>query len=126
MRARAGAVVRRIVPSSASIAAAPSPIRCPLGRSRNLNLDGARSLSTTKSLAYAAITNPNPPLGEKNASNDVPSRIGLIGARGYTGQGLIDLFDKHPYMDLRHVSSRELAGQELKGYAKRKIIYDNL
>ncbi|CAH0049032.1 unnamed protein product [Clonostachys solani] len=29
-------------------------------------------------------------------------------------------------MDLRHVSSRELAGQELKGYDKRKIIYENL
>ncbi|KAJ3527359.1 hypothetical protein NM208_g10743 [Fusarium decemcellulare] len=29
-------------------------------------------------------------------------------------------------MDLRHVSSRELCGQELKGYTKRKIIYENL
>ncbi|VUC33290.1 unnamed protein product [Clonostachys rosea] len=75
---------------------------------------------------YATTTNPNPPLGKKNASNDVPSRIALIGARGYTGQALIDLLNKHPYMDLCHVSSRELAGQELKGYEKRKIIYENL
>ncbi|KAJ2959588.1 hypothetical protein NQ176_g11107 [Zarea fungicola] len=29
-------------------------------------------------------------------------------------------------MDLRHVSSRELNGQELQGYTKRKIIYENL
>ena len=29
-------------------------------------------------------------------------------------------------MDLAYVSSRELAGQELKGYTKRKIIYGNL
>ena len=29
-------------------------------------------------------------------------------------------------MDLRHVSSRELAGQKLKGYEKRYIIYENL
>ena len=29
-------------------------------------------------------------------------------------------------MDLRHVSSRELAGQKLKGYNKRDIIYENL
>lgn len=29
-------------------------------------------------------------------------------------------------MDLRHVSSRELAGQKLKGYDKREIIYENL
>ncbi|CAG9937498.1 unnamed protein product [Clonostachys rosea f. rosea IK726] len=75
---------------------------------------------------YATTTNPNPPLGKKNASNDVPSRIALIGARGYTGQALIDLLNNHPYMDLCHVSSRELAGQELKGYDKRKIIYENL
>ena len=29
-------------------------------------------------------------------------------------------------MDLQHVSSRELDGQELKGYTKRKVIYENL
>ena len=29
-------------------------------------------------------------------------------------------------MDLRHVSSRELAGQKLKGYDKRDITYENL
>ncbi|KAM4065331.1 NAT, n-acetyltransferase, of n-acetylglutamate synthase domain-containing protein [Hirsutella rhossiliensis] len=75
---------------------------------------------------FATTTNPNPPLGKKNASNTVPTRVGLIGARGYTGQALIDLLNAHPSMDLRHVSSRELAGQELKGYTKRKIIYENL
>ncbi|OTB04375.1 hypothetical protein M426DRAFT_58552 [Hypoxylon sp. CI-4A] len=75
---------------------------------------------------YSNTTNPNPPFGKKHASNDVPSRIGLIGARGYTGQALIDLFNAHPFMDLRHVSSRELAGQELQGYTKRKIIYEHL
>ncbi|KAF7536373.1 hypothetical protein G7Z17_g13060 [Cylindrodendrum hubeiense] len=73
-----------------------------------------------------ATTNPNPPLGKKNASNEVPARVGLIGARGYTGQALIDLLNSHPFMDLKHVSSRELAGTELQGYTKRKIIYENL
>ncbi|OAQ67170.1 protein arg-6, mitochondrial precursor [Pochonia chlamydosporia 170] len=94
----------------------------------------ARTYSTSSSpfqnaaqrRGYATTTNPNPPFGKKNASNDVPSRVGLIGARGYTGQALIDLLNAHPYMDLRHVSSRELAGQELQGYSKRKIIYENL
>lgn len=75
---------------------------------------------------FATTTNPNPPLGKKNASNTVPARVALIGARGYTGQALISLLNSHPYMDLRHVSSRELAGQELPGYTKRKIIYENL
>jgi N-acetyl-gamma-glutamyl-phosphate reductase/acetylglutamate kinase len=83
-------------------------------------------IASQQQRGYAATTNPNPPLGKKNASNDVPSRIGLIGARGYTGQALVELLNNHPYMDLRHVSSRELAGQELQGYSKRKITYENL
>lgn len=75
---------------------------------------------------YATTTNPNPPLGNKNSSNTRPSKIALVGARGYTGKALIDLLNKHPNMDLRHVSSRELAGQKLKGYEKRDITYENL
>lgn len=73
-----------------------------------------------------ATTNPNPPLGIKNKEKDYPSKVALIGARGYTGQALIDLLNRHPNMDLCHVSSRELAGKELKGYEKKKIIYENL
>ncbi|KAJ5825348.1 hypothetical protein N7474_002486 [Penicillium riverlandense] len=73
-----------------------------------------------------ATTNPNPPLGEKNASNTQPAKVALIGARGYTGQALINLLNAHPNMDLRHVSSRELAGKKLQGYDKREIIYENL
>ncbi|KAI8672566.1 hypothetical protein LRP88_02923 [Fusarium phalaenopsidis] len=98
----------------------------PRATSGNTYIAQARFLSSTGRLSYAINTNPNPPLGKRNASNDVPSRIGLIGARGYTGQALIDLLNEHPNMDLRHVSSRELCGQELKGYSKRKIIYENL
>lgn len=78
------------------------------------------------SRTYGTTTNPNPPLGSKNSSNTKPARIALIGARGYTGQALINLLNAHPYMDLRHVSSRELAGQQLKGYNKREITYENL
>lgn len=71
-------------------------------------------------------TNPNPPLGIKNREKDYPAKVALIGARGYTGKALVDLLNKHPNMDLCHVSSRELAGQELKGYEKKKIIYESL
>ena len=73
-----------------------------------------------------ATTNPNPPLGIKNREKDYPSRVAIIGARGYTGQALIDMMNRHPNMDLRHVSSRELAGKKLKGYNKKEIIYENL
>ncbi|TPX10596.1 uncharacterized protein E0L32_008482 [Thyridium curvatum] len=72
------------------------------------------------------MTNPNPPLGKKNATNKQPARVALIGARGYTGQSLIALINSHPSMELRHVSSRELAGQPLEGYDKSDIIYENL
>ncbi|KAL7268122.1 Protein arg-6, mitochondrial [Rhizina undulata] len=77
---------------------------------------------------FASSTNPNPPLGEKNASNTRPSKVALIGARGYTGQALIHLINSHPYFELTHVSSRELAGKKLEGYTKggKEIIYQNL
>lgn len=75
---------------------------------------------------YVTQTNPNPPYGKKNASKSQPARVALIGARGYTGQELIRLLDSHPNMDLRHVSSRELAGTKLEGYNKRDVIYENL
>jgi N-acetyl-gamma-glutamyl-phosphate reductase/acetylglutamate kinase len=81
---------------------------------------------STSSRGYATTTNPNPPLGNKNSSNTQPAKVALIGARGYTGQALINLLNAHPNMDLRHVSSRELAGQKLKGYEKRDITYENL
>lgn len=91
----------------------------------------ARRPRATRSIAassrgYATTTNPNPPFGSKNSSNEKPAKVALIGARGYTGQNLIALLNSHPNMDLRYVSSRELAGQKLKGYSKRDITYTNL
>ncbi len=80
----------------------------------------------SSSRGYATTTNPNPPFGKKHSSNTQPAKVALIGARGYTGQALINLLNGHPHMDLRHVSSRELAGQKLKGYTKRDITYENL
>ncbi|ODM21075.1 Protein arg-6, mitochondrial [Aspergillus cristatus] len=105
------------------------------------SLEQTRTFSTTTNVLRAArssfrptlngvrtyaTTNPNPPLGEKNNSNTRPSKVALIGARGYTGQALISLINAHPHLDLRHVSSRELAGKKLQGYDKREIIYENL
>lgn len=126
MRGVTRQVVRPLVTSmSASSSSSPSIAgRRQTLTSRNVS---TKFLATPRRQArgYATTANPNPPLGKKNASNDVPSRVALIGARGYTGQALIDLLNEHPNMDLRYVSSRELAGQELQGYNKRKIIYEN-
>lgn len=69
-------------------------------------------------------SNPNPPRVE--ATNNSKSKVGLIGARGYTGQNLIQLIDKHPNLELSYVSSRELNGQKLNGYNKDNLVYSNL
>ncbi|PPJ53427.1 hypothetical protein CBER1_00266 [Cercospora berteroae] len=87
---------------------------------RHIRTDGLQQVRTY------STTNPNPPLGVKNREKDYPSKVALIGARGYTGKALVDLLNKHPNFDLCHVSSRELKGQELKGYDKKKIIYESL
>jgi len=79
-----------------------------------------------KGRTFVTQTNPNPPYGKGNASKSQPARVALIGARGYTGQELVRLLDSHPNMDLRHVSSRELAGQKLEGYNKREVTYESL
>ncbi|KAG5640951.1 hypothetical protein DXG03_006540 [Asterophora parasitica] len=60
------------------------------------------------------------------ATNGEPKRVGLIGARGYTGQALTTLLSSHPHLDLTHVSSRQLAGYPLVGYTKSAIDYSNL
>ncbi|CAH2354069.1 protein Arg5p,6, mitochondrial [[Candida] railenensis] len=69
-------------------------------------------------------TNPNPP--KRESTNNQKLKVALIGARGYTGQNLISMIDKHPYLELSHVSSRELSGQKLQGYNKDNIVYSNL
>lgn len=69
-------------------------------------------------------TNPNPPLREGKTTKK--SKVALIGARGYVGQNLISLIDKHPHLQLSLVSSRELKGQKLAGYNKDNIVYSNL
>ncbi|PLW51031.1 hypothetical protein PCASD_02423 [Puccinia coronata f. sp. avenae] len=53
-------------------------------------------------------------------------KIGLIGARGFTGSQLVSLINGHPKLALAHVSSRELAGQRLANYDKAEMMYENL
>ncbi|KIM43485.1 hypothetical protein M413DRAFT_25849 [Hebeloma cylindrosporum] len=90
--------------------------------------NGTRSFSTMvrrpfngvpgSSRGYATAA-PTPPSSE-------PKRLGLIGARGYTGQALTTLLSGHPFLNLTHVSSRQLAGYPLEGYTKDSITYSNL
>merc|ERR1711881_49810 len=98
---------------------------------RRINARGTNGLSSRSKRAgiearaanvlargYATSTNPNPPFGNKQKSRDWPAKVALIGARGYTGQALIDLLNNHPNMDLRHgvckpfVDAIDAAGKE--------------
>lgn len=83
-----------------------------------------RGLHTTARRFLDSTKNPNPPIIE--GSNSSKAKIALIGARGYTGQNLIQLIDNHPNLELSYVSSRELNGQKLQGYNKDNIVYSNL
>lgn len=118
------------IASGAGASATVSQQKRSFSTSSNANALRAARRRPAVGAAYAtrsySTTNPNPPLGEKNYSNTQPSKVALIGARGYTGQALINLLNAHPHMDLRHVSSRELAGKKLQGYDKREITYENL
>jgi len=60
------------------------------------------------------------------APAEEPKRLALIGARGYTGQALTMLLSGHPFLNLTHVSSRQLAGYPLEGYTKAPATYSNL
>jgi len=92
--------------------------------SKKLNHTPAFPPKTFGVRTFATETNPNPPLRE--GTNTKKSRVALIGARGFTGQNLISMINTHPYLDLTHVSSRELQGKKLEGYTKRNITYENL
>ncbi|CCK72779.1 bifunctional acetylglutamate kinase/N-acetyl-gamma-glutamyl-phosphate reductase KNAG_0L01590 [Huiozyma naganishii CBS 8797] len=70
---------------------------------------------------YSTRSTPKP-----EGTNTKKGRIALIGARGYTGQNITALINNHPHFEIAHVSSRELKGQKLQGYAKGEVIYENL
>ncbi|KAF7377940.1 Acetylglutamate kinase ARG6 [Mycena sanguinolenta] len=89
--------------------------------------NGTRAYSTTAprrgARGYATVAEPPAPTGP--VSTEV-KRLGLIGARGYTGQALTTLLSSHPHLELSHVSSRQLAGLHLGGYTKARVTYSNL
>ncbi|KAF8908189.1 acetylglutamate kinase ARG6 [Gymnopilus junonius] len=87
---------------------------------------GTRVYST---LARRAFRTPGSSRGYATSATPTttePKRLGLIGARGFTGQALTTLLSNHPYLNLSHVSSRQLAGRPLEGYTKDTITYSNL
>jgi len=86
--------------------------------------NGTRTYSTLargmpgSTRGYATAAQPAPSVEHK--------RLALIGARGYTGQALTTLLSGHPFLNLTHVSSRQLAGYPLEGYTQSPVRYSNL
>ncbi|KZT60494.1 putative ARG6-n-acetyl-gamma-glutamyl-phosphate reductase [Calocera cornea HHB12733] len=79
--------------------------------------------------SHSASGTPFSPTGSRRSYSTgtaSPMRLGLIGARGFTGTALTSLLSQHPLLELAHVSSRELAGQPLTSYTKRPVVYENL
>ena len=102
-----------------------------LGSSTGTGADATRAFSTMAHRSFSTRT-PGSSRGYATAAPEAtptsiePKRLGLIGARGFTGQALTSLLSGHPYLDLSHVSSRQLAGYPLEGYTKAPITYSNL
>ncbi|PVV00531.1 hypothetical protein BB560_005086 [Smittium megazygosporum] len=59
-------------------------------------------------------------------ASSAPKNVGIIGARGYTGNELINLLNDHPNFNLSYVSSRELCGKKVSSYTKSNLNYTNL
>jgi len=108
----------RIDRSYLPVGPSASPIRpsSPPSGSRPYSTLVRRALGSVRSYATAA----------QPVASTVQKRLALIGARGYTGQTLTTLLSGHPFMNLTHVSSRQLAGQSLEGYTKAPISFSNL
>ncbi|KAJ2006544.1 hypothetical protein H4R26_001309 [Coemansia thaxteri] len=89
---------------------------------------GSRCYSTMARRQFGALPGSAPAgrHGYATAASSSPVRVGLIGARGYTGRELIKLIDAHPQFELAYVSSRELAGQPVPNYTKAPLNHVNL
>jgi len=104
----------------------------PVGPSPKPHREQARSFSTLARRPIGALSGFGSGRGYATAihpattSSSDKKRVALIGARGFTGQAVVSLLDTHPYLELSHVSSRQLAGQRLDGYSRSAVTYSNL
>ncbi|KAI0794861.1 hypothetical protein C8Q75DRAFT_847984 [Abortiporus biennis] len=87
---------------------------------------GVRSYSTLARRSLPGSVRGYATEAVSSSASTAPKRVALIGARGFTGQTLTTLLSSHPYLDLTHVSSRQLKGYPLQGYSKADITYSDL
>eukprot|EP00158_Paraphelidium_tribonemae_P006612 Partr_v1_DN27900_c0_g1_i2_m22913 putative n-acetyl-gamma-glutamyl-phosphate reductase len=98
----------------------------------SLKMDGMQMFMTGVGLEGVVRGPPSPAVGspfksQKRAYSSSSKRVGLIGARGFTGQELISLIDKHRDFELAAISSRELKGTDLTlPHSGNRVRYENL
>ena len=102
---------------------APRPSSAGVG-AQGGNPTGVRTFSTFARRPTSAVGL----RGARGYATAVPqtTKLALVGARGFTGQALVSLFNTHPHIELAHVSSRQLAGLPLTEYTKAAVTYENL
>ena len=115
-----GRIERSYLPVGPSAPPHRANLSSPVTGTRSYSTFARRLPFSTPSRGYATAANPNP-----TVSNE-PKRLALIGARGFTGRTLTGLLSNHPYLNLTHVSSRQLAGTVLDSYTKDRVTYSNL
>jgi N-acetyl-gamma-glutamyl-phosphate reductase / acetylglutamate kinase len=82
--------------------------------------------STSNLSGTLSLRGGNRSFQSRSYTTQTARKVGIIGARGYTGQELIKIIDRHPNLELSHVSSRELAGTPVKEYTSAQVSYTNL
>lgn len=102
----------------------------PVGPSAPPHKAAAAAAAPSGARSYSTMARRRVPGSSRGYATAAPSteqkRLALIGARGFTGQTLTTLLSEHPYLNLTHVSSRQLAGYPLTTYTKAPVTFSDL
>ncbi|EIW56095.1 acetylglutamate kinase ARG6 [Trametes versicolor FP-101664 SS1] len=102
----------------------------PVGPSAPPHKAAAAAAAPSGGRSYSTMARRRVPGSSRGYATAAPSteqkRLALIGARGFTGQTLTTLLSEHPYLNLTHVSSRQLAGYPLTTYTKAPVTFSDL
>ncbi|KAJ3194476.1 hypothetical protein HK101_002635 [Irineochytrium annulatum] len=115
-----------LAPENASIIAFGERDFPKVGAPTGNAFSGFRKFSTSTRSAPTPFYPLTPGSRSYSTTASRPVNVGIIGARGHTGQELIKLIDNHPQLNLTHVSSRELAGKPVDYYKSSQVTYSNL
>lgn len=91
-----------------------------------VNFGSKRSFSTLAKSKTSEIPGSKRSFHSSSRTMNSNVKVGLIGARGYTGQEFIRLVDSHKNMEIKYISSRELEGKKCTYYKSKDLLYTNI